>query len=237
VPDQIRDTAEAVKGIVEAVPVYEERSSTCDQVKALTEYELCRLLEALPERWQPLFSFMAHTGLRISEVVALRWSDIDFGDRRVRIRRGYRDRVFAPGKSRYARRDIPLSPGMAQSLWELRKTAGADTSAPVFTAARGGLLDPGNTAARVLKPAARTAGVPWASFHTLRHTCATMLFRHGANAKQVQVWLGHHSPAFTLATYVHLLPDDLPDADFFDRVITVEMTEPGEDAAMEIDVA
>jgi hypothetical protein len=43
-----------------------------------------------------------------------------------------------------------------------------------------------------------------------------MLFRAGLNAKQVQVWLGHHSPAFTLATYVHLLPDDLPSADLLD---------------------
>jgi hypothetical protein len=43
-----------------------------------------------------------------------------------------------------------------------------------------------------------------------------MLFRSGLNAKQVQVWLGHHSPAFTLGTYVHLLSDDLPDAGFLD---------------------
>jgi hypothetical protein len=43
-----------------------------------------------------------------------------------------------------------------------------------------------------------------------------MLFRHGLNAKQAQMWLGHHSPAFTLSTYVHLLPDDLPDASFLD---------------------
>jgi integrase len=40
----------------------------------------------------------------------------------------------------------------------------------------------------------------------------------GLNAKQVQVWLGHHSPAFTLATYIHVLPDDLPDASFLDAV-------------------
>jgi len=60
--------------------------------------------------------------------------------------------------------------------------------------------------------------VPWVGFHTFRHTCATMLFRHGLNAKQVQMWLGHHSPAFTLATYVHLLPDDLPDAAFLDSL-------------------
>jgi hypothetical protein len=37
-----------------------------------------------------------------------------------------------------------------------------------------------------------------------------VLFRHGFNAKQVQTWLGHHSAAFTLTTYVHLLPEDLP---------------------------
>jgi hypothetical protein len=67
-----------------------------------------------------------------------------------------------------------------------------------------------------LKPAARRAGVPWAGFHTFRHTCATLLFRHGLNAKQVQTWLGHHSPAFTLSVYVHLLADDLPDARFLD---------------------
>ena len=71
---------------------------------------------------------------------------------------------------------------------------------------------------RVLKPAARRAGVPWAAFHTLRHTCATMLFRNGLNAKQVQMWLGHHSPAFTLAVYVHLLAEDLPNPGFLDEL-------------------
>jgi integrase len=50
-------------------------------------------------------------------------------------------------------------------------------------------------------------------FHTLRHTCATTLFRRGLNAKQAQLWLGHSSPSFTIATYVHLLPDDLPQVD------------------------
>jgi hypothetical protein len=42
--------------------------------------------------------------------------------------------------------------------------------------------------------------------------------RSGWNAKQVQLLLGHHSPAFTLATYVHLLPDDLPEPDFLDGI-------------------
>src|SRR5213083_1666893 len=45
---------------------------------------------------------------------------------------------------------------------------------------------------------------------------ATTLLRRGLNAKQAQIWLGHHSPSFTLATYVHFLDDDLPSADFLD---------------------
>jgi site-specific recombinase XerD len=66
----------------------------------------------------------------------------------------------------------------------LRKaSAGAIDSDPVFTSATGAMLDPSNLAARVVKPAARAAGVEWAAFHTLRHTCATELFRRGLNAK------------------------------------------------------
>ncbi len=43
----------------------------------------------------------------------------------------------------------------------------------------------------------------------MRHTCASLLFAEGRNAVQVQRWLGHHSPAFTLSTYVHLLDGDI----------------------------
>jgi hypothetical protein len=43
----------------------------------------------------------------------------------------------------------------------------------------------------------------------LRHTCASRLFAQGRNAVQVQRWLGHHSAAFTLSVYVHLLDGDL----------------------------
>jgi len=48
--------------------------------------------------------------------------------------------------------------------------------------------------------------VPWAGFHTLRHTCASGC---SPRAGTVQRWLGHADPGFTLRTYVHLLNDDL----------------------------
>jgi integrase len=189
-----------------------------ERIKSLTEDELRALLERLPADWRLFVEFLAHTGLRIGEAIALTWGDIDFGRRRVTVCRRYYQGSFAPPKSRYGRRDVPLADGMARRLWEFRKATLAADSAPLFPSKTGGVLDASNVFSRVLKPAARAAGVPWAGFHTLRHTCATILFRRGLNAKQVQVWLGHHSPAFTLATYVHLLADDLPNPGFLDEL-------------------
>jgi integrase len=184
--------------------------------KALTEDELRALLTEAPDDWRLFFELLAHTGLRIGEAIALTWADVDFGQRRVNVRRRlYRGRFDSP-KSKYGRRAIPLSEGLARALWRLRGTASDESL--LFTTRDGTPLDAKNLAARVLKPAAKRAGVPWVGFHTFRHTCATMLFRHGLNAKQAQMWLGHHSPAFTLATYVHLLADDLPDPGFLDAV-------------------
>lgn len=133
--------------------------------------------------------------------------------------------IDAP-KSRYGRRDIPLAPRMLAALQHRRATTRyAAESDPVFATRAGTPLDYACMYNRVLKPAARRAGVPWAAFHTLRHTCATMLFRNGLNAKQVQMWLGHHSPAFTLAVYIHLLADDLPDPDFLDKLTDTKSRE------------
>jgi len=198
------------------LPAGVAREQEQEHAKALSEDELRALLVAADEPWRLLFTFLAQTGLRISEAVPLRFADVDFGRRRVKVRRRYHKGNLGSPKSRYGRRDVPLAAGTARALWDRRKAAPGD-DALVFPGRDGALLN-ASTAYRTLRSAAKTAGVPWAGLHTLRHTCATILFNRGLNAKQVQVWLGHHSPAFTLATYVHLLGDDLPAADFLDTL-------------------
>jgi integrase len=195
-----------------------DRPDDQEPAKALTEAELARLLNEVPEEWRLFVEFLAHTGLRFSEAIGLRWSDLDVNQQRLHVRRRLYHGVDAP-KSRYGRRDIPLAPRMLDALQQQRRSSNyAEDGDPVFATRAGTPLDYARVYNRVFKPAARRAGVPWVAFHTLRHTCATMLFRNGLNAKQVQMWLGHHSPAFTLAVYIHLLPDDLPDPDFLDAV-------------------
>jgi integrase len=186
-------------------------------VKALSEDELRRLLDETPPAWRLFFEFLAHSGLRIGEAIALRWSDVDFDRRRVSVERRFYRGTFDRPKSKYGRRKVPLSEGMARDL-EARWLLVDNVEGLVFPSSAGTVIDSSKLMSRVLKKAGRRAGVPWVGFHTFRHTCATTLFRRGLNAKQVQVWLGHHSPAFTLATYVHFLDDDLPSADFLDGV-------------------
>ena len=108
---------------------------------------------------------------------------------------------------------------MAQRLWAARK--GRRPGDPVFGTTTGTPLRDENVRQRVLKPAGRRAGVPWVGFHTFRHTCASLLFEGGKDVKQVQEWLGHADPGFTLRTYVHLLDGGLGAADFLDDAVAV----------------
>lgn len=203
-------------------------------VKALSTEQLATLLERTPADHQLLMRLLAATGLRIGEALALRWGDLVLDGTAppvVRVRRSLRHGHFKPPKSKYGRRQVPIDFELVRELRAARKARqeqlkGQDRTAEllgdddelgtellarelVFCTSSGQPLDYSNLRKRVLLPAARQAGVPWAGFHTLRHTCATRLFGQGRNAVQVQRWLGHHSAAFTLSVYVHLLDEDL----------------------------
>jgi len=117
-------------------------------------------------------------------------------------------------KGRKTRR-VRLSVEMTQALVAQRTARQARDDELVFIAERGGRIDASNLMARVLKPTAEKAGIGrWPGFHTFRHTCASRLFVGGWNAKQVSKFLGHADAGFTLRTYVHLLPEDMPEVPF-----------------------
>jgi integrase len=204
-----------------------DRALREEPARAMTRAELAELLGHIPEGSRLLFELLAHTGLRISELSGLQWSDVVFGDRpRVRLRQDCRGEVREL-KSDHSRREVPLSAGMARRLWAI----GADQpgTARVFTSPEGERLNDGNLRRRVLIPATEAAGLgrydeegqwhPWVTFHTFRHTCASMLFEAGRDVKQVAAWLGHADPAFTLRTYVHLMDDGIGGADFLDAAV------------------
>ena len=90
---------------------------------------------------------------------------------------------------------------------------------------------------RILDPATERAGVPWVSFHTFRHTCASMLFAGGVNLRQVADWLGHTDPAFTLRTYVSLMDEGLGEAEFLDAAVVLPAERPAASDGRQPDAA
>jgi integrase len=193
-----------------------------EDVRALTREQLGAFLNIVHPDWRILFDLLVSTGLRWGEAAALRWRDLRLNGsepalmvRRAlaRIRRKGEAARFKPPKSKYGRREIPLDAALVSRLRQHRQASRwAEDDDVVFPSQNGEPLRQENVRRRVLSPAAEEAGVPWIGFHTFRHTCASMLFERGKNAKQVQRWLGHHAASFTLDRYTHLLDDGLREA-------------------------
>ena len=198
------------------------RAYEFDERRFLTRGQLAALLAEVPSGWRPCFEVLSSTGLRISEAIALRVTDVDpaADQPRLHVRRAIVDGQLTGPKSRHGRRTIPIGTALAAQLRPIA-TGRAETdllfvgaihhAVAEFAAPRAPTptLRPGNLRYRVMIPAAARAGVPWARFHTLRHTCAALLIEAGASALRLQRWICHHSAAFTLDTYGHLMQDGL----------------------------
>ena len=95
----------------------------------LTRAEIKRLRAEVPDKWQPLFALLATTGLRISEAIGLRWSDLvlDGPAPHLHVRRAIVKGAIVAPKSRHGARLIPLTPELAATLRAHRlRNAGED---------------------------------------------------------------------------------------------------------------
>jgi integrase len=195
-----------------SLPHRARESEEKQKARVFTREQLAMVLELIHPHHRLMFRVLASTGIRISEALGLQWSDLelDGGAPHLKVRRALVRGRYGPPKSRYGRRDLPLEHSLVCDLRQHRsKIEWSKDDDPVFASRNGKPLRRENLRRRVLRPAAEEADVAWAGFHTFRHTFASILFERGTNVVKVQRWLGHHSPAFTMATYVHLLNDRL----------------------------
>ncbi len=181
--------------------------------------EVDRFLDhARGDRLYAFYVLAVATGMRIGELFALEWSDIDFERAQVTVQRtleeiGGRLRVKEP-KTPNARRKIDLPQFALQALQDHRRRMLAEghIAGPVFCDTQGGYLRRQNVLRRSFRPLVEAAGVRRLRLHDLRHTAATLLLAAGENAKVVSERLGHANIRITLDTYAHVLPTMQRDA-------------------------
>jgi integrase len=152
----------------------------------------------------------AMTGLRQSELLGLRWRDVDWDAQRIRVRNTFvRGEHSTAGKSDLStRRSVPMADRLARELerWSARTmyTSGDDL---VFAHPQKGSPLDRSKVTRRFKAACREAGVREVRFHDLRHTFATRLAASGQPLRTIQEFLGH-ADSKTTQIYAHYAPSE-----------------------------
>ena len=151
----------------------------------------------------------AMTGMRQGELFALRWRDVDWDAKRIRVRRNYVRGYWGTPKSRSGERSIGLANRVAVQLKELRQGSRflADGDLVFASPITGEPLDHASLLRRFRK-ALKAAGVRRVRFHDLRHTFGTrMAASTEVSMRKIQEWMGHRDYRTTLI-YADYEPGD-----------------------------
>ncbi len=186
------------------------------KIAPLTREEVALLIgtaKAKLPRYYPLFLCAVRTGLRMGELLALQWDDIDWQGRFIEVQRNYTHFRLTTPKSGESRR-VDMSRELAQTLRDLlteRQIEAAashwtETPAWVFCSETGGLLHPHNLRDRVFYGLLTKAKLRKVRFHDLRHTFASLLLQQGESPVYVKEQMGHSSIQVTVDLYGHLIP-------------------------------
>lgn len=187
-------------------------------MRTLTPGEVGMLLEAAEgNHYYPVFYTAVSSGLRQSELLGLRWRDIDLDMLSISVNRTlYKRRgvcVFNEPKTAHSRRLVAMTPKLASYLrgyraqcealcQELRRSLSLDDL--VFPSVRDKPLDPAVLIHNFTR-VARKAGLEGVRFHDLRHTFASLMLLRGAKPKVISEALGHGSVSFTMDVYSHII--------------------------------
>jgi integrase len=166
--------------------------------------ELKALMDNAPERWRAFIVVAVFTGLRASELRGLRWCDIDLENAVLSVtqRADTWGRMSSP-KSAAGRRDVPLTPMVANALRQHRRASTRDSEL-VFTTSNGGCIAYSNFHTYAWRPLLDACGLDF-EFHSLRHAAASLFIEQlGWPPKRIMAVMGHSSIQMTFNTYGHM---------------------------------
>jgi integrase len=174
-------------------------SKRLKKLQILTPEKFQELVPKLREPYRTMVIVAMCTGMRVSEVLALRWEHIDFGAGAMLIQQGVVNGRIGKVKTEASNDYIPLDPEFAQVLLDLK---GAKTSGLVFPShVTGGCYYAGVIQQQILKHAGEKIGLPGIGWHVFRHTYRSLLDETGAPIGVQQKLMRHSNVATTMNIY------------------------------------
>ena len=201
--------------IVERNPIdlVRQSSKRLKTPRALRPAEFRLLLDQLTEPYNTMVMTATCLGLRVSELVALQWADVDFDSFTVRIQRSFVRGVLYPTKSDASESTLPLDTHLAEALLAHKAaSAYASDSDFVFAGDSGKPRWPDTMLADHIKPAAKRAGIGTFGWHTFRHTYSTLLHALGTAPAVQKELLRHANVQTTLNLYTQAVTPDKREA-------------------------
>ncbi len=176
------------------------------EIAVLSPEEVWALVRAAAsDQDAAIFLTAAFTGLRMGELLALRWRDVDFAGSAGRVRASYYAGALTSPKSGKVR-SVPLAPEVAKALARLSQRGDWTGEDDLVFAGDYGLFLDGSAMRRRYKGALGRAGLRPLRFHDLRHTFGTRMIAK-ADIRRVQEWMGHADVQTTMR-YLHYAPRD-----------------------------
>ena len=188
-------------GVLEHTPKFRDVRLPPKATLFLSFEEAARLVLATEENWRSMVIVALNTGLRVGEMLALQWGDINWEVGRLFVQRSDWKGIIGPPKGGKTR-EIPLNEAALSAFRQLKE--GSLKSLTFCRPDGRRLTQP--MCRRPLHRACNKADLPLFQWHTLRHTFASHLVMRGVALRAVQLLLGHANHA-TTERYVHLSPD------------------------------
>jgi integrase len=173
----------------------------------LTVEEIGKLLGELSDPWRTAVYVAVTTGLRVSELLALKWADMKFSLGEIRLSRGIVRQHIGEMKTEASRKPVPLDAGLADVLlnWRGRCPYNQDGDYIFASPDKHGQQPYWPTAGMEdhIRPAAVRAGIgKRLGWHTLRHTYGTLVNSQGADVATTQALMRHANASITMDRYV-----------------------------------
>jgi len=174
------------ENLVKKIKLYSEKDNQKERI--LTEEEEGRLMKRSSEHLKPILAVALNTGMRLGEILGLKWNQIDFSTKKIRVEK------TKSGKVRF----IPINDVLFEELVKLRSKDNQSTY--LFINPETG--KPLTTVKTAFKAACKRAGIKDLRFHDLRHTFGSRLVERGVDIITVKDLLGHSTVKIT-ERYTH----------------------------------